>query len=364
MKVNFSGSVHYANSDPISNVVVRIFDKDASAEQDDDLTILPGLSDEQGHFSLTYEPLRYLDYHTLHLSGTSGSSGDTPDGHSGLRLPDVMDVYLPYLKFHYTFNGLNYEHTASLGIFQTKFYLPENPPLDFLPSTHGFKFQNSFSGYFLPFSTPAFLSSRKVSSQYGLCGGMCAAAYDFALAGRPIPSSLDVPKTGTRLQRYLYRRQMDSLGGLGQQVVKVAQWTTLPDDTPMGTQRRTADEFGQLRRKLDNKNPLVLALIYEHATSLGELSKVIFNNHQVLAYAYQQGAASGYIINVYDPNLPCRDDVTILAEPVELGEENTPSGSQHVQGLTCSQWLGDKSYRLVRGFFAMPYTPELPPQGV
>ena len=71
MKVKFSGSVHYANGDPISNVVVRIFDKDASGKQDDDLTITPVFPMKQGHFSLSYEPLRYLDYHTIHLPGRS-----------------------------------------------------------------------------------------------------------------------------------------------------------------------------------------------------------------------------------------------------------------------------------------------------
>jgi hypothetical protein len=66
MKLNFSGSVHYANGDPVSNVVVRIFDQDASGKLDDDLTISPALSDEYGHFSLVYEPMRYLDYLTIH----------------------------------------------------------------------------------------------------------------------------------------------------------------------------------------------------------------------------------------------------------------------------------------------------------
>jgi hypothetical protein len=251
-----------------------------------------------------------------------------------------------------------------MGIFKTKFYLPENPPLEFLPSSHGFKFLNRFSGYFLPYSTPAFLSSRKVSSKYGLCGGMCSAAYDFALADRPIPTFSDVPEQGTRLQRYLFQRQMDSLGGLGQEVVKVAQWTSLPDDTLVGVMRRTADEFTRFRRKLDQKNLVILALIYEHATTLAELSRLIFDNHQVLAYAYQPSPAGGFAIQVYDPNLPGRDDVVIQADPVVLGEESTPSGSQPVMGLKSTQLAGSILYRTVRGFFVMPYMPVKPPQGI
>jgi hypothetical protein len=216
----------------------------------------------------------------------------------------------------------------------------------------------------LPFSTPAFLSSRKVSSKYGLCGGMCAAAYDFDLAGMAIPHSQAIPNQGTRLHRYLFQRQMDSIGGLGQQVVKVAQWTSLPDDTLLGTQACTAVEFNSIRQKLDDKNPVVLALIYEHTSSLKELSRRIFNNHQVLAYAYQQDNSGAVAILVYDPNLPDQDDVVIQCEPVVLGEVTSSAGSEVVMGLKSIQLLGGAFYKQVRGLFAIPYAPEQPPKGL
>jgi len=364
MKLKFSGSIHFANGDPAPNVTVRVFDKDAAGKEDDDLTISPGLSDKKGRFNLVYEPLRYIDYHRLHLSGTHNRPVDLNDEENGLRVPDLTDIYLPYMKFDYTFNGLIYAHTTSLGVFQTRFFLPENPPVQFLPSIHGFKFINSFAGYFLPFSSPAFMSARKVNSRYGLCGGMCAAAYDFALAGKPIPSITDAPRQGTRLQRYLFQRQMDSLGGLGQEVVKVAQWTSLPDDTPVGTMRRTADEFVTIRQKLDLKNLVILALIYARAGSLRELSQVIFNNHQVLAYAYQQNSAGVFTINIYDPNLAAQDDVVILLESLLLGEETTASGNQVITGLKSTELVGGTHYRDVRGFFSMPYTPIKPQIGI
>jgi hypothetical protein len=362
MNIIFNGSVHYANGDPLPNVVVRIFDKDTASKGDDDLTITPGLSDEQGRFCLIYEPLRYLENHTIHLPGTSEAPANPQDDEHELRLPDLGDMYLPYLRFNYTYNGSTREHTASLGVFQTKFYLPVNPPVIFLPSRNGFRFPNCFTGYFLPFSTPAFMSSRKVSSVYGLCGGMCAAAYDFILAGRAIPQNIDVPRQGTRLQRYLFQRQIDSLGGLGEAIVKVAQWTSLPDDTPVGTMRRTADEISQLRQKLDEGNLVILALIYARATTLNELSRLIFNNHQVLAYACQQDADGVVTVSIYDPNLPTRDDVEIRAEPVAVGAVTSPSGPQTIMGLKSIQLVGGEFYRDVRGFFPMPYTPEKPPK--
>ena len=364
MKLNFSGSVHYADGAPVSGVTVRIYDKDASGEQDDDLTVIPGLSDDQGRFNLTYEPLRFLDYHTIDGSGIPEEPFNTTASRSGLQLPDLGDIYLPYLQFNYTFNGLIRQNALPMGFFQNKFLLPENPSVDFLPSTHGFAFPNSFSGYFLPFSTPAFLGSRKVSSKYGLCGGMCAAAYDFALAGRAIPDTQAIPNQGTRLHRYLFQRQMDSMGGLGQQVAKVAQWTSLPDDTLLGTQARTLVELNSIRQKLDDRNPVVLALIYERAGSLKELSRRIFNNHQVLAYAYQQDDSGGVAIKVYDPNLPGCDDVVVQSEAVVLGTVASPTGTVTVMGLRSNQLLGGVFYKQVRGYFAMPYQPVQPPKGI
>lgn len=360
MTLKFSGSIHYANGDPVPDVVVRIYDRDAEGKTDDDLTVISGLSDEQGKFNLTYEPMRYLDYQPIDIGGTPQEPFDTatPD----LRLPELGDFYLPYLQFNYTFYGRDRQHTTPLGIFQKSFYLPENPPIEFLPSTHGFRFTNSFAGYFLPFSTPAFMGASKVTSKYGLCGGMCAAAYDFALAGKAIPETAEVPHQGTRLQRYLFKRQIDSLGGLGQQAIKVAQWTSLPDDTPLGTEARTAKEFNSIQKKLDDKNPVMLALIYVRTSSLLELSRVIFNNHQVLAYSYLMDPSSEIKIRVYDPNLPGRDDVVIHSQPVLLGEMSTPSSPQAITGLKSTQAVGGVFYRDVRGFFCLPYMPVRPPK--
>jgi hypothetical protein len=360
VKIILSGSVHYANGVPMSNVAVRIFDKDAAGTEDDDLTITPGLSDVQGRFELEYEPLRYLDYHTLHLPGTA----DGPAESHSLRVPDLGDIYLPYLRFNYTVNGIKRQHTSTLGFFRTEFYLPVNQSVVFLPSRDGFKFVNSFSGYFLPYSTPAFMTSRKVSSIYGLCGGMCAAAYDFLLAGKPIPQHVDVPRQGSRLQRYLFQRQMDSLGGLGHQAIKVAQWTSLPDDTLVGTMRCTTDEFSSIRSKLDEGNLVVLALVYEHASSIKQLSKLVFSNHQVLAFAYRKGELGAYTIQVYDPNLPLHDDVEIHCEPVELGVSSLPDADQQITGFKSTQLVGGVFNKNVRGFFEMPYSVVKPPRNL
>lgn len=362
MKIKISGSTLFANGDPARAVEVRIFDRDAEGKGDDDLTVSPGLTDENGRFWLTYEPLRYLDFHRWRMEGIPGEPFNSGHEDRGIHMPDMTDIYLPYLQFTYHFNGALRQHSSRLGIFQSKFYLPENPPVDILPSEHGFKFPNSFPAYFLPFSTPTYVGTSKVSPVYGLCGGMCSAAYDFTLARIPIPDRREIPKAGSRLYRYLFRRQMDSLGGFGQQVVRVAQWTSMPTDTVLGTQAQSLHEFNLMRSSLDDKNPVILALIYEHAATLKVLSRVIFNNHQVLAHSYEQEPSGVITLHVYDPNLPGRDDVVIRAESVEKGQVDTPSGLQTVRGLSSDQLVGGSFYRHVHGFFRIPYEPVRPPK--
>ena len=107
---------------------------------------------------------------------------------------------------------------------------------------------------------------------------------------------------------------------------------------------------------------VILALIYARASSLKELSRLIFNNHQVLAYAYQQDAAGGITLHIYDPNLPAQDDVDIRCEPVAVGGENSVSDSHTIMGFKSTQLVGKEFYKEVRGFFAMPYTFVKPPR--
>ena len=356
MKLTFRGKVSFANGAPLAGVTVRVFDQDAEHKQDDDLTITPGLSDEQGRFSVIYDPGRYLDMVRLNTSGTASQ----PFNSGGLRLPDMTDLYLPYLRFDYGFLGQARQHRAWLVPFQSEFHLPENLPVQFMPSEHGFRFPNRFAGYFLPFSTPVKLKHKKVPPTYGLCGGMSSAALDYRLAGRPVPETSDVPRGGTRLQRYLFNRQMDTMGGLGSSIIRVAQWTTLPDDTPLGVQRLSAVEFTSLRQRLDDQNPVVLALIYVHAKNASELGRVIFNNHQVLAYAYEQHSSGDVIVRVYDPNYPERDDVVLRVRQTVV---STPAGGEPVAGVESLQLAGTK-IKQVRGFFTMPYTPVEPPDKV
>lgn len=359
MGEKFSGKVLFANSFPAPDVLVRVFDKDEPGKGDDDLTIDPGRSDSEGKFTVRFEPSRYLDYNAIGTPEPQTLSWNSTLTVRTRRIPDITDIYLPYLEFRYTFNGRRCVHTASLLPFQTEFRLPEIPALAFKPSAGGFKFPNRFPGYPLPFSIPNLPNLSSVDNNYGLCGGMSSAVYDFLLAGRSIPANSTVPEPGSLLHQYLYRRQIDTFGALGEYIAKFAQWMALPDDTVLGTQKRTYDEFEEIRAKLDDGNAVVLGLVYVN----GRDSWEIWKNHQVLAYGYSEISATTIDINIYDPNYPQRDDIVIRAERVPVGTTfvpGVPLRKRTVLGFRCTQKISNRD-KNVRGFFAMPYVPVMPP---
>jgi hypothetical protein len=360
MSTEFSGRVLYANGLAAQGVEVRVFDKDKPGKIDDDLTIQEGLSDAGGHFTVIFDPSRYRDYNTIRLSGPLGRLFDPESQEHFLKVPDLSDRYLPYLEFRYSHNGQACQHTAPLGLYQDEFQLPESPPLGFIPSQHGFKFVNRFSGYPFPFTVPQLPGLLEVPKGYGLCGGMSSAAADFLLSGRSFPPIASVPEAATPMHQYLFRRQIDSFGRLGDAVLKVARWTALPDGGKRGTYRRSYEEFWKVRARLDKSEPVVLALIYDRANTPAEIIQNIWNNHQVLAFGYSQDPARNAAIYVYDPNYPGRDDVRLEAErvfvPFAQGDEKPG-----IWGFRTLQKVGEKVVREVRGFFMMRYKPAEPP---
>ena len=239
--------------------------------------------------------------------------------------------------------------------FKHQFRLPESPPAPFRPSQHGLKFVNRFKGYFIPFSVPALPDIPSVSNIYGMCGGMVAAALDFALIGRPAPTTTKVPKRKSTLHRYLYRRQIDSFGAFGEQIVRFARWMLLPDDTPQGVWKKSYDEFQKISERLDDQNPLPIGLVYVSARDTLE----IWRNHQVLATHYRQPDEHTIELFIYDPNYPLRDDVLIRSRRVGIPAGD---GEPPTTGLVSEQWVDNTRVRPVRGFFTMPYVPVTPPE--
>jgi hypothetical protein len=344
-----SGKVTYANGFAARDVSVRVFDKDAPGKTDDDLTLKPGLSDPNGQFSVEYDPGRYLDFANLPFIGLHRSGG------SGLRIPDPLDILSPYLLFTWSADGAVQTHSAPLELFHDQFQLPVAYPLEFLPSRNGFHFINSFSGYMLPFTVP-FLSDSKVQGPYGLCGGMSAGAIDFLLAGREIVADKEPPKRGTKLHRYLFRRAMDSFA-MGESILRFARWMLLPDDGMNGTCRLMLKEWEKIRDVLDQKRLVPIGQLRAKAANIQQVSRDVWNNHQVMAYGYRENPDGSFDIRIYDPNCPNADDVFIHIARIQVGEEN----GQPVFGLSCYESDCWEKHRVLHGFFAMPYEPAEPP---
>ncbi len=313
MSQTFTGVVQFANGAPAANVSVRLFDADVLTE-DDDLTVQPGLSNEKGVFSLSYDPSRDLDF---------------------------ADVFRPYLQFSYTHHGEPRSHTADVQPNQRDYRLPEIPPVEFIPTTHGFQYTNRYPGYWLPFSVQSVPDIPSVSNTYGLCGGMCATAMDFLLAGRQIPQRRSRPGRVTPLHRYIHRRQVDSLTA-GTQVARFVRWMSLPDTA---VHLRTAEELKTLRQNLDNSVPTPIGMVYVSTKDTMQ----IWQNHQILACSYEDLGEGRIRILVYDPNYPRRNDVFVESWPDE--------GSG---GVASVQRIGKKE-KVTRGYFVMPYEPVVPP---
>ncbi len=313
MSQTFTGVVQFANGAPAANVSVRLFDADVLTE-DDDLTVEPGVSDAKGVFAVQYDQSRDLDF---------------------------ADVFRPYLQFSYTHHGETRSHQADLQPNQRDYRLPEIPPVAFVPATHGFQYTNRYPGYWIPFSVQSVPDIPSVSNTYGLCGGMCATAMDFLLAGRPIPQRHRRPGRVTPLHRYIHTRQVDSLTA-GTQVARFARWMSLPDTA---VHRRTAEELKTLRQNLDNGVPTPIGMVYVSTKDTMQ----IWQNHQILACQYEDLGEGRIRILVYDPNYPRRNDVFVESWP-----DKETGGVASVQRIS-------KKDKVTRGYFVMPYEPMVPP---
>ncbi len=348
------GKVMFSNYVPAAGVRVRVFDKDSGQNEDDDLTITAGLSDAEGNFEVIYEPGNFRDVNTVVHTEPRNPPYDWTLVRKEYRRVDWLDIFMPYLKFEYVFQGQARQWTTAPNWFSSLYQLPQvYSTSPFLPSQNGYKFVNLFKGVALPFSIPEIPGLIRLSGHYGLCGGMVSTAYDHYLWGKPLPPQNTVPRSGSALQRYLYRRQMDSFGTLGEYILKFVSWMKLPDDTIDGLCSLTAREFNQFRARINDNQCSVLGLVYAKGTKISHL----FLNHQVLGYALDIRDDDHFAIRIYDPNYPERDDVNIMIERRIVDYDD----GQPVYGLACEQWLGGQRLCTIHGFFLMPYIPVQPP---
>jgi hypothetical protein len=223
----------------------------------------------------------------------------------------------------------------------------------FLPSRHGFAFDNAWPvqpAVVLP--TP-FGDIGIGNAGGGLCGGMAFAALDYWLAGRA-PGS-ERPSTGDPLYRYIVNRLIDSWH-VPAGVAQYYQWMSLPDGDNViklfGRQviaerglgwRTVRVQWPQIRKDLDRGLPVPIGVV----TVASKNPKDLALNHQVLALGYRADG-SHVTVRVYDPNRGRRDDIIIRMDT------STPAKAvafDHNLGL---------GQRPVRGFFRAAYTPREP----
>jgi hypothetical protein len=365
MAIKLSGRVTLANGvslgSSVTDLQARVFDYDPGPKNDDELTVEPGSTDDSGRFSLKINPSRFMD-----LKAVGRASGLDLQFDEANWTPDPMfDLPQPYLQFDYKFLGTARRIRLPIRPFQRSYQLPHYPPLEFLPSLNGFNFINSFPPFDPPFTLPAWLKKVKIGENYGLCGGMSSAAYDFLLAGRLLPELETPPKTGTRLHRFLLKRSIDTFGYAGEHLAKVGRWSLRPDEGLYGTQRMTMDELPGLLQRLDDHQPVVIAQVRESAKDYSDLAKKIWNNHQVLALSYKQPAENEYYIQLYDPNYRRRDDVRLHLERYQVGVATQSNGViRPIYAVRCEQVGPANLTTRVRGFFPMNYIAALPPKRI
>ncbi|MEL6250153.1 MAG: hypothetical protein AAFN18_23620 [Cyanobacteria bacterium J06554_6] len=250
----------------------------------------------------------------------------------------------------------------------------------FHPSQHGFRFPNRFAYTDVADALPLDSLEVKVpplSGSYGLCGGMSAAVADYYASGHPIPPIADIPKPGESLYRYLVKRQRHTLGKTGKPLARFLAWMRLSD---IGLQVLTVKELDGVLNKLNRGKFAVLGLVH-----VGKGGKP-WDNHQVLAYDYEQKKADTLRIKVYEPNAPLADDayIEVTRTQVKLTKDRLaelrsvsvlPASLRTmllripaffpdfllptIEAVTCHKHRGNAMP--VRGFFQMPYTPQVPP---
>ena len=152
---------------------------------------------------------------------------------------------------------------------------------DFLPSTDGLRFANSFpSG---PTVKIGPFDPRKIGigdASAGLCGGMVVYVSERFAGGRPTPTESEPPANGSPLFRALVRNQLRSLDWF---VTPLRFWRLAAMDPARAARRSRDRELPRIRAAIDGGRLVRVGLVRHHGFNPMELSK----DHQVLAHAYE-----------------------------------------------------------------------------
>ncbi|MET8161536.1 hypothetical protein ABZT47_34700 [Sphaerisporangium sp. NPDC005289] len=228
----------------------------------------------------------------------------------------------------------------------------------FRPSTHGFRFPNSWPAGTTDTTIDLGLARLPIGdASNGLCGGMVYAALDYYMAGRSIPPQVVAPPgQGDPLFDFLVSRLFDSfdIPNLPARLFAIME-PAYPDTDggvlePVGLMSgRSAvmirEAWPNIKEWIDAGVPRPICLVKLKSLNPGDLGR----NHQVLVWGYYVNG-TGVALALYDPNDP-RDD-------------------------TCSLWFDAARTDVVVGvgtnppdlgpvlcFLTTAYTPAQPPPG-
>lgn len=190
---------------------------------------------------------------------------------------------------------------------------------------------------------------------YGMCGGMGFTILDYwfnhwhpSAGNGSVP--VWTPAQQGALRGYIRNRLADSLG-IGGVAANTLLWMTLLDyipDTFGGGSNKvrsmTRGELTKVMQQIDQGNPVPIALV--------GLTKVVFNQHQIVVYGYDDNKDGTFRLYVYDYNCgPVQNTIDLNFQPAF--HVLVPSAS----GESCSS--SDRG--ALRGFFVPNYKPQMPP---
>lgn len=178
----------------------------------------------------------------------------------------------------------------------------------FDPTRHGFQFVNSFSSDVI----------KEVDFRTGgLCGGMVYTALDYYFKGMKIPQQDYRPANRTKLQSYIYNRELKALEGFDKwgEVFFNPGGVRNSEFFNWGLQGYGGGRLQELRRFIDRGTPVPIGL--------WPINGNIGNAHYVLAIGYDLGRYRGDLkdykqdlkIYIYDPN--CRNRTPCLVPDVK-----------------------------------------------
>ncbi|HEX8204929.1 MAG TPA: hypothetical protein VF587_02595, partial [Solirubrobacteraceae bacterium] len=198
---------------------------------------------------------------------------------------------------------------------------------------------------------------------YGLCGGMAAASRDYIQRRWVVPrgsGSGNQPQRvvagGTpeseQLRAYIWERLMATLGvSAGAFVGWELMLKVVPESWPFsgGAPRLkewSQDEYARIRDRINHGQPVVVGLVGE--------TWIPTNNHQVLAYGYEDFGGGRACLWLYDNNKPDQEirlDVDFTGSALRATHSGYATGFHPAQGP-------------IRGFFCVDVGDRQPPAAI